>query len=181
MHAALSKVLLRNKPILLVEHVSVFGGIDDDTVKCRISASKLLKPPFTPSKMVLTLQGRPNEPITLTKLYVGHAAGAGDAWDAASFTQVTVNAATSFTIGAGCRLQTDRVAFAWDRVTDIIISMHAGSTPTSDALAADLDGTSLIGTTYLKSGADTAATANDTGFTTFAGYLSLVTAIEVFP
>ena len=154
---------------------SSFGNIDTKTVKVRLKPASMSVPSGAVTKIRLTLKGQADEPLTISKLYIGRRNSSGDAWDAVSFTQLQVSGASAFTIPAAGQLVTDWVAFPWNKTDEIIVSLYCNGGTSSDRLAANSGST--VGDTYIAN-VDSAATANDTGLTGFAGYLSLITKIE---
>lgn len=152
-----------------------FGNIDGKTIKVRIKAAQLSPPSGAVTKIRLGLQGHADEPLTLAKLYIGQKATSGDAYDAASLSQMKVGGSSAFTVPQGTQVWTDWLTFSWDKTSDLIVSLYCNAGANADKMAAASP--SAIGDTHLKNG-DEAATANATGFTAYNGYLSLVAKIE---
>ena len=155
-----------------------FGNVNTNTVKCEIVPADLIPTSFIPVRMWITLGQRPSAPenITFSKVYVGHKAAAGDSWDAVSLKQVLFGGGPSIDLAPGDTRRSDEIAFAWDGTSALIVSMYFAGGPSSDHLSARTSGSS---NSYLKAGADEAAAADATGYTSFPGYLSGVMKIEV--
>jgi len=151
-----------------------FGNLGGSTAKIQIKKAAITAPPHAVTRIRLTLKGHADEPFQVGALFLGHRAGV-DQWDAASLVPVRVGGAVSFTVPQGGLLFTDWIPFAWDRVSDLIVSVYANGGAAADRLAAD--GAFAEAATHMKSGNE-AGVANAAGFSSYPGYLSLVSKIE---
>lgn len=154
-----------------------FGNRDTDTVKCEIAVADLTVPPFTPTRMWITLgQVSTVESVTFSKVYIGHKSAAGD------LTPVLFGGMPSTVIMPSIpgmppnTSRSDEIAFVWNETSPLILSMYFAGGPDSDLLSARTTGAS---DTYFKEGVDEAITADFTGYMSFPGFLSGVVKIEV--
>lgn len=149
-----------------------FGNISGQTIRCRVPLSLLTAPPNPVSWMRLKLRAHADEPMAVASLYLGPKASG---YAASSLTQVRRGGAASFVIPAGTAVWSDWIAFPWDRASDLLWSMYGNGGAASDKLAAVTGASGAA--TALKAG-DAAAVLAPTGFADYAGYVSLVEAIE---
>lgn len=98
--------------------VSGYGGY---SVRCVIPASEISSPTGTQSVLKLTLDG---SSTAIGDCYIGHRANDFDF--ATTPTQVTKGGLTSFTVN-GLNEVMDDVSFAWDGVSDIVVSVYITS------------------------------------------------------
>ncbi len=158
-------------PVLTAALDSYFGNIALKTARIEIKAAALTVPPHRPSRMRLMLRATNDEPFAVSSLHVGHSVPAGEA---AALHPVTVGGSASFVIPTGTEAWTDWCDFAWDRRSDLVVSLYCDGEHWQDKMAARL-GTEHV--TYLKDG-DASGEADAAGFSSFPGYLSAVGAIE---
>lgn len=131
-----------------------FGNIETKTIKVAIHPA----PPSGPVQFVrLTLQGHADEPLVLSKLFLG---------------SVSLGAVT---VPQGGIYVTPWIAYAWDGTSPLVVSAYSPGPAISDRLAAV---TGQGGVTWLRIG-DHAAQSGTAGFTAYSGYSSLVSKIEV--
>jgi hypothetical protein len=124
----------------------------------------------------LTLQAANAAGCSIDGMYIGHQAGAGDAYDFdGGQVQVMVGGSGSFSISAASAVVTDTIAFALDETKNLIIAIHFNST--SSVRGKDSMGASA--TNYYKSAADETATSNVSTYSNTPLALRLVNLIEV--
>jgi hypothetical protein len=153
------------------------GGWDGHTIRIRVPHSMLGGSLSGKTHLRVTLRAASAEAFGLSKLYVGHPAGAGDAWDAAALTQLLFSGASGATVPGGGTLPCDGTAFAYDGASGLIFSVHCNGGGASDGMRRD---TVLTGANYyFKAAVDEAATANVSGYSTTANSLALISAIEL--
>lgn len=113
----------------------------------------------------------------LTGIYIGHAAGAGDAYDFdGAQVQVLFSGSGSVTLTAGgASVTSDEIGFALDETKNLIVSMQHAATSS----VRDVSGLGANYVSYQKAGAE-AATTNVTGYSTLSGTLTVCDLIEVF-
>lgn len=152
-----------------------FGNVDSKTVRVRIKAAQLSVPSGPVTKIRFALKGHADEGLTLAKIYAGAKSAGGDAYDAASLVPLKFSGQGVATIPANTVVWSDWIDMAWDKTSDLIVSFYCNAGPNADRLAAALS--SPVADSYLKTD-DYASSPNESGFTAFAGYLCLVTAIQ---
>jgi hypothetical protein len=139
------------------------GGWESYGIIQRIPASSLGGAWTT---CTITLEAASAEAAAFASIYIGHAAGAGDPYDAASLTQVLFSAAGNPTVSIGAQLTSDTIAFAYDGVTDLLVKFGMAAGASTDGLRALTSGS--VVTHYNKSlAAGETSTANVTGYSTF--------------
>lgn len=127
------------------------------TIVCRLKAAQFAASPGgTITKSRISVKG------PVTKVYIGHAAGAGDAYDAVSLTQVLFSGGASLSQDNATTTESDDIAFVWDGVSDVLVSMYMDNLTFSYNSATSAG----ISDTHYKLSADEAATANKTGYST---------------
>lgn len=153
-------------------------GWNGYTVRPVIAAAALTDPGFNPTQMRVTIATSSALALTFAKLYVGHKAGAGDAMDAASLTQITFDTGSAgASLSAGATKLSDWATFGWDRATALVFSMYIAS-----ANDGSIRNTGFTNADYYyKAAADEAATANVSGgtYSSVASSLIFITKIEV--
>jgi hypothetical protein len=164
--------------ILDVTQTENFGNVGNATVKCEIVVADLIAPAFVPARMWITLGQLTSagESVTFSKVFIGHKAAGGDAWDAISLTPVRFGSLDATVVEPGNTIRSDEIPFGWDRTSALVLSMFFAGGPTSDLLYAR---TMSNSSTHLKNSVDEAATADATAYNSFAGYLSGAVKIEV--
>jgi hypothetical protein len=135
------------------------------TYKVRIPATALAALPSGTNRLKFRFTTALNVnavALDVNKAYVGHAAPSGDPYDAASLTQILFeggNASFTITNSNVNGMESDPVTFAYDGVSDLILSLYVNSAspciPTNTLTGAG---------TYSNPG-DSAATANVSSFT----------------
>lgn len=128
-----------------------------------INAAILTDPGFTPVEARVRFEAGSGEQLTITKAYIGHKAGAGDAYDfAATPVQLLFSASASVTIPAGMAVESDWAAFVWDRSSGIIVSyyMNGGLSADSERFLNSVANAEA----YIKAAVDEAATVDVTGY-----------------
>lgn len=125
----------------------------------------------------ITFQAGSSQDATISSCYLGHAAGAGDAFDFdGTQVQVTVGGSISFTIPANSSVLSDLIPYTFDETKSFIVAAYFNGGTSHDMIRAN---TGLANTTkYEKTAADETATANVTGYSSAAG-CRLINKIEV--
>lgn len=116
------------------------------------------------------------EGAKVAAMYIGHAAGAGDAWDFdGTQVQVTVGGATSWTIPANSTVLTDAITYAFDEAKSFIVAAFF-----DDSANDNLRSSSGLANTnaYSKTAASEVSTSNVTGYSNGGG-LRMIEKIEV--
>jgi len=153
-----------------------FGNVGTKTIKVRIPASAITAPSGSVTKMKLTFGGDASEPLALSKAFIGHASGSGDVWDASGLTKLQFSGVDAVTVPAAGSISSDWLDFAWDKSSDLILSVYCSdSGGSSDGLNST---NPVTGASTSMSTSDVAGTANASGLTSYAGYLALLTEIE---
>jgi len=132
--------------------------------------------PATGSKLRITVQGGNTSGVTWDKMYVGHAASSGDAWDFdGTQVQVTFGGNVTGSVGFPQALVTsDEVTYAFNKTKPLVIRVHAsisggfGST-----------GSGVTGYTGAATSGDVAATT-DVGGTVSANTIYFTSLTEVY-
>jgi hypothetical protein len=130
------------------------------------------------SKVRITIEGGSTEGAQISAMYIGHAAGSGDAYDFdGTQVQVTSGGNTTFTVGAGSTLVLDPVTYAFDETKAFIVAAHF-----NNSAADNLRGRTGLGANinaYFKLAANETSTSNVSTYTSGSGNLRLVNRIEV--
>lgn len=171
-HQAAQAPVQTTGSIFTATHGSSFGNMTGNTGRIQIYASQTTPPTGAVTSIRLKLQAHADEPFTVGACYVGKRTN-GCSMDTPQ--PVKVSGASAFTISPGTAVWSDWIALAWDKVTDLIVSVYANGGPTADKMSAEFQ--SASGSTWLANGND-AATPTGTGYTEYAGYLSLISGIE---
>ena len=114
---------------------------------------------------------------TIDSCYIGHAAGAGDAYDFdGAQVQVLVGASGSFSVLTASDVVSDEINFSLDETKNVIVSLHINSGFSSNGTykAADAN---QVG--YSKSGSDESSTTNVSSYSADNGPV-YIKKIEVF-
>lgn len=146
------------------------GGNATVTFRHVFAAAGLTAPSGTPTQMRITFHAGTSggENWQIDKAYVGHKAAAGDAYDAASLTQITFDGGSgSVTITSGTTKLSDTIAFAWDKVSDLVISYYQ-SNASADSIKRELGLSNVL--QYTVGGDEAAAPdASSGGWTLISG------------
>ena len=143
----------------------------------RVQASAMSLPSGAITQVRLTLKAGSSDAFTLTKGYVSHRAGSGDAYDsAATPVQLKFAGSNSKVISAGTEEVSDWADFSYDKTSDFLFSFYSNGA-SGDMVSYD---TGITGVTdYEYSSGDQAATVNrTTGYSENDGVLVLITKIE---
>jgi len=151
-----------------------FGNIAGKTARIEIKASALIVPPGAPSRIRVTLRATGDEPFSIGAAYVGHKAAYGKPWDATQVTQLLVGGQRGFTVPTGGAVTTDWLDFAWDKSSDLVVSLYCDGDAAEDKMPAMSD---TVHATHLKLGNE-AGLADASGYYSYPGYLSAVSRIE---
>lgn len=149
------------------------------TIVVQLPASVLTLPSGAIARMRLRLEAGSSEACTFSKVYVGHRAGSGDAYDfAATPVQILFSGGASGVASAGSTITSDWAAFVYDKTSDLLIAMYLGGGASSDMTRYKPSVTNVHSYYYL---ADEAATVNKTtGYTDQAtNVLQAINLIEV--
>lgn len=129
------------------------------------------------SNIRITIQASSAGGFNIDTLYVGHQAGAGDAYDFdGNQVQLFASGSGSFVVATGNSLVSDGASFAYDETKAIIIAAHFIGIGTNAVRGRSAAG---AGTNYFKAAVNEAATSNVTGYSTTANQNLLVNKIEV--
>lgn len=132
--------------------------------------------PFSKSgtKVRLTLTAGATA-ATISDLWLGHAAAAGNAYDFdGTQVQATVAAATSFTVPANSSIVTDAMNYAFNASKNFAVAFF----PTAGDFFGGVAGSTLF---FGSGGTDTSSvTAKAAGFGSVASRIDIVSEIEVF-
>lgn len=131
------------------------------TFRMRIAAKFLENIPAAPTRVKLRLGAAETgaEGLKITKAYVGHASGSGDAYDAADLVQVLFSGVGNVTMAVNTQALSDEAAWVYDGTSDIIISFYMNDSANDAIGQGNADGH----TVYISSSAtDEAATLNAT-------------------
>lgn len=115
--------------------------------------------------------------VTINACYIGHAAGAGDAYDFDG-TQVplTVASSGSFALTAGgASVTSDTIAYPLDETKNFLIAMNLSAT----ADLRRLSGAGANYNQYFKAASADASTTDKTGYTNSGNFVYVVDQIEV--
>lgn len=120
-----------------VSAFSKAGSADDDawsgyTLRQRIAASLLTGVTGTPQRIRVTLRAANAQGVTIDASSIGHAGGT-HAWSSPALTDVTWDSGSGgASLAAGESKTSDWASFAWDGVTDIIITAHISGSSSAD-------------------------------------------------
>jgi len=129
------------------------------TITCRLYAAGFAASPGgTITKSRISVRG------PVTKIYIGHAAGSGDLYDATSLTQVFFSGGASLSQGNSSTTESDDIAFLWNGTSDVIVSMYMDNLTFNYVSGL---GANISDTSYLL-GVDEASFADKTGYTTIS-------------
>lgn len=142
----------------------------------RVAAAALTLPSGVITQMRITWEAGSTEQVTITNAYIGHRAGAGDAYDfAATPVQLLFSGLASVTIPAGTLQACDLASFAYNKTSDLLIAYYMGGGTGADMVryASGLGGNY----DHFNKAANDAATVDKTGYGTSAG-VSTIKKIE---
>lgn len=149
-------------PVWWNSNVYNVSGISENysgyTIRGRLPAALLQNVPASADKIRLTIQTGDTEGFTFDKMYVGHGATSGDAWDAADLTEVTFGGSSGCAIGVGEQIISDAVNWSYDGTSDIIVTFHCSGDTSHDRIQTTNGVTGAV--TRGKSGVDEAADTN---------------------
>lgn len=126
----------------------------------------------TPSGTVTTAKVTIRGPVN--RVYIGHAASSGDAYDATSLTQVFFSGGAALTQSTSNSTESDDVAFAWDKTSDIIISMDTDGSTFSYANPG-----ASIADSYYRSSVTQADVADKSSYTGVGGAVYMVAQLRL--
>ncbi len=141
------------------------------TLAPRFKQAGLVIPDFAVTGVKVRVRGSLNE------MYIGHASASGDAYDADSLIPVLFGGSASVSADQETETESDLVAFAWDRVTDFLVSFQFTDFVT---LTANVIGIGTQCDLYFKAGVAEASIADKTAYSTLAGNLYCVTRVTAF-
>lgn len=151
-----------------------FGNINGCTVRTVINALEMTNIPILNiSKVRLTLKASTDENLVINNMYIGQTI---TGCTALNLHQVKVTGASAFTINTNSELITDWIPFSWNKTSPIVLSFYSNGGNNSDKVPANYNNANAI--SWLKTGNDSATLA-PIGFTQYAGYLSLITKLEM--
>jgi hypothetical protein len=139
------------------------SGWNNFTIRNVYEVAGLTAPSGTPTQARVTFEANSGGGFNIAFAYIGHQASSGDAYDFDTTpTQITFDGGSDGKlVGSGSEEVSDAVNFAWDKTSDIVISMYCSGASTDDPAQ---EVTSANVTEYYKSGND-AATVNASSYT----------------
>jgi hypothetical protein len=128
------------------------------------------------TRMRVRIQAVTSEGCDIDGMYVGHQAGAGDAYDfAATPVQILFSGSGSVSVGAGSTALSDWASFAYDKTSKLVFAWHISSA--ADAMKRKLSTSNV--TSYFRAATSEAATVNKTaGYTGDATTTYFINLIE---
>lgn len=132
--------------------------------------AQLSIPDFTVSKVQLQVAG------VVGEIYIGTPAGSGDAWDAASLTQVTFDGNPGVTQEYDETTLSDLIDFTWNKTDDLLVSLYPGGiggTHTATAASAAINW-------YVDSNVNVAADLNKSSMSDFGAAFTTVSQIIMY-
>lgn len=181
MSIATQRIGLMSFPGFFVVFNQPMSGATDGwngfTLRVVIPNAQLSSVPASPTELRATVEAVTSD-LELSSLWVGHQAGAGDAYDAASLTEVQFSGGSGCSVTAGNTLASDTVSFAYDGSSALVFSMHFDGGSGADHAGRRNSVTGVE--QYYDGGVNEASTANVTGYTTgTAGQLLVISRIEM--
>lgn len=152
-------------------------GWNGYTMVQRFEIAALTLPSGSISHMRITFEAANiTEGLTITNAYIGHAAGAGDAYDFASApVQLLFGGSASVTLAIGATEVSDWASFVYNKTSPLLIAFYVGTAV--DSLRARVALSNLTG--YYRAATNEAGTVNKTaGYTAEAGVLNGINMIE---
>lgn len=141
-------------------------GLNGFTIVVGFAVAALTIPSGNISRVRFTLRAGNTQGLTITNAYVGHAAGAGDAYDfAATPVQLLWGGSGTKAIAANTEEVTDWATFAYNKTSALLVAYYLGGGTTVD-MARYKNSVSNV-TDYNKTAND-AATVNKTGYASTA-------------
>lgn len=180
--SAIQQVLLAlksgtaNGTLFTVTLNSDSNGWNSFTGVIRVQASAMTLPSGGITQVRLKLRAGSSEGFTVTNMYIGHRAAAGDAYDFATTpVQVLFGGSASKVIAAGTTEWSDWASFAYNKTDDLLGAFYCAGGSSSDMLRYAL---SVTGAEKYDKVANDAATVNKTGYSNIAVYVGLIDTIE---
>lgn len=151
-------------------------GLNGYTVVAGFAVAALSLPPGAITRMRITFEAGAGQALTITNAYIGHAAGAGDAYDfAAAPTQILFSGGAVGAMIAGASLTSDWISFAYNKTSPLLIAFYMGAGVANDNAHRKIG---VANVSQYDKVANDAATVNKTGYATTAGSLLGVKKIE---
>ena len=142
----------------------------------RVAAAAMTLPSGAITQVRVRFEAGSTEQLTITNAYVGHRAGAGDAYDFSTTpVQLLFSGAANVTIPAGTTQWSDWASFAYNKTSDMLVAYYMGGGTGADmdryvsGLSANYD--------HFNKAANDAATVDKTGYGTSSG-VSTIKGIE---
>ena len=158
----------------LTTHNIPSAGWNGYTLVIAFDTAALSLPDDSITDVRITFRYPSSEGCNLAKVYVGHGASSGDAYDfAATPAQVLFSGSGSVSIGTSAVVTSDWTSFAYDKTSKFVIAWYISSPVDTMIYRA---GVSNV-TSYYRGG-DEAATVNKSGYATNSGYNMGITKIE---
>jgi len=143
----------------------------------RFEVAALTLPTGTITKLRFTVVAGAAQQLTITNMYVGHAAASGDAYDfSATPTQVTFSGSGSVTIPAGETVTSDWITFSYNKTSALLVAYYTAGGTGADTIRYKASVSNV--NNYYKAAANEAATVDKTGYTTQSGYLVAINQVE---
>lgn len=152
------------------------NGQDGYTHVQSFAVAGLTLPGWSIAKVRITFEAGAAEGLTITNAYIGHAAGAGDAYDfAAAPVQLLFAGGASKAIALGATALTDWASFVYNKTSALLVAFYTAGGAGADTKRLK---NAVPNTTYYYKLANDAATINKTGYNTNAS-LNAINKIEV--
>lgn len=153
------------------------ASLNGNTFVILFSVAELTLPAGSITQMRVTFEAASaSEGLIVTDAYVGHRAGAGDAYDfAATPVQLLFSGVANVSIGIGGTATSDLASFAYDKTSDLLVAYYVGGGTGQDSAR---ERTSVSGVNRYVKAANDAATVDKTGYALTAGNLLGINKIE---
>lgn len=103
------------------------GGFNGYTVVQRLTPTALTLPTDDIEQIRVTFRAGNGEALTITNAYIGHRAGAGDAYDFSTTpVQLLFSGGASGAVSIGSTLTSDWASFAYNKTSDLLIAYYVG-------------------------------------------------------
>ena len=154
------------------------NGFNGETLVQKWAIAALTMPSGAISQIRFTFEAGAGEATTITNAYVGHAAGAGDAYDfSATPVQILWAGAGTKAISAGATAVSDWAVFAYNKTSPLLVAFYIGGGVSVDTIREKTGlGANIV---LYEKVANDAATVDKTGYGSNSGFLGAINKIEV--
>lgn len=153
------------------------GGWNNYTVVMRFAPAALTLPTAPILRIRFTFEAATTEGFQIGAAYVGHRAGAGDAYDFSTTpVQILFGGSGGVTISTSSTSTSDWATFAYDKTSDLLVAWYFNSTTDSPRAKTGL---SNIYNYDNGAGGNSASTVNKSGFSVTNGRQLGINKIEV--